>query len=281
MRTQYADSVGRTYADIFKRYVEDLSRMAFPPVNKADVIANCDPTNPGAYTAALNAAAAAAAAPGGGAGGAAATAAAAKPSDPFSVADRIGLLSQAEAPPIVVHVAQAERQRFPFEAVFRSIQRHLMDVGAAEEAFCKKFFGERDAKEVCVATMNRSAGIVLSWLEESVKECWDCPGLLLLLAITASHRKTSTDRKSHVLEPYFQRVHMTVWPRFKVVLDANVASIKAGNPKKLGPNGGPLGPDAGPHLVTKRFAEFIGAIVVLHRALVAAGMSDDMMTHHV
>jgi hypothetical protein len=45
-----------------------------------------------------------------------------------------------EAPAIIVHVAEEQQLRFPFEAVFRSIVRVLMDNASSEYCFAVDFF---------------------------------------------------------------------------------------------------------------------------------------------
>ena len=106
---------------------------------------------------------------------------------------------------------------------------------------------------------------------------------MLLVAVTAAHRKGLSDRKIVCLEPYFDRVVMLLWPRFKSVLDANVSGLKAAvkeAPRKLLPEGGP-GMGTGPLPVTARYAELVCGVLLLHRMLADQRMSDDMLPRHM
>lgn len=55
-----------------------------------------------------------------------------KRADAFCIGDRASILDEPDASPIIVHVAQAQRQKFPYEAIFRSMQQHLMDAATSE-----------------------------------------------------------------------------------------------------------------------------------------------------
>ena len=46
-----------------------------------------------------------------------------KSSDTFSIGDRDEILRDIDAPPIIIHVAQAEKLYVPYESVYRSIQK--------------------------------------------------------------------------------------------------------------------------------------------------------------
>lgn len=78
-----------------------------------------------------------------------------------------------------------------------------------------------------------------------------------------------------VVEGYFDRVQQLLWPRFKVIFDANLNSMKVASPAKLKPI------DLGVHFTTNRFAEFFSSILVLHRSMSQIGISDSMLTANV
>jgi hypothetical protein len=51
--------------------------------------------------------------------------------DAFSLGTRPLVLEDKDAAPIFTHVSQAERTHFPYEVLFRSLQKHLMDAASA------------------------------------------------------------------------------------------------------------------------------------------------------
>ncbi|KAL4534419.1 hypothetical protein Ndes2437B_g03696 [Nannochloris sp. 'desiccata'] len=63
----------------------------------------------------------------------------------FALGDRAAVLAAIDAPPLILHEAEAEHRRFPFEALFRSLSKLLMDTGSHEYLFCCDFWGEDGA----------------------------------------------------------------------------------------------------------------------------------------
>lgn len=63
-----------------------------------------------------------------------------KRGDGFSLGDRDSVLDAIEAGPILVHVALAEGHHFPYEAIMRSVFKHLMDSATSEYLFTIEFF---------------------------------------------------------------------------------------------------------------------------------------------
>jgi hypothetical protein len=61
-------------------------------------------------------------------------------------------------------------------------------------------------------------------------------------------------RRIPILDPFFDRMSLLLWPRFKQIVDSNIKSIKTANFKKLGPV------DLSPHYVSRRFAELVASI---------------------
>ena len=268
VRSVYAETVGRSMGDVFKRYHDDLAKALLPVPAKGETVLDYSGklvTSPGSAIPLPQ--------PG-------------QPPlgvNPFVLSpDRLAAVERAADAPVAGHVVQAERLRMSFEAAFRSLQRHLCDVAAAEDSFDRRFFGDRYGPEVFGLVMSRSLNVMFAALEEAIGHSSDAPGLLLLLAITAAHRKGMADRKLTCLEPYFDRVVMLLWPRFKSVLDANVASIRAAKeqPRRLLQDGATAG-TTGCLPVTSRYAELVAGILVLHRQLAESGASDAMLPVHM
>lgn len=66
-----------------------------------------------------------------------------KRGDGFNIGDRDNILDTVEAGPILVHVALAEGRQFPYEAIMRSVFKHLMDSATSEYLFTMEFFKVR------------------------------------------------------------------------------------------------------------------------------------------
>ena len=256
VRSLYADTVGRGVADVFKRYYDELAKALLPLCIKSDTVVE--------YTGRS------VAAPGSAGGGG-------KPSDPFTIGDRLSLLDHADDPPLPAHVVSAEKTRLSFEALFRSVERHLMDVAAAEDSFDRRFFGPKYGPEVFQLVLSRAFNVLFAGLEEYLAAAGgDAPGLVLLVAIVGAHKASMGSRKLVCLDPFFDRVVLLVWPRFKAVFDGHVAAVKgARDASKLGHV------DVGPHPITRRFAEMNASLLLLHRKLTELKASDEMLPHHL
>ena len=54
--------------------------------------------------------------------------------------DRDEILTDPDAPSIIVHVAAGQQQKYRYEYLFRSVQKHLMDTATSEFLFTLHFF---------------------------------------------------------------------------------------------------------------------------------------------
>ena len=54
--------------------------------------------------------------------------------------NRNEILAELEAPPIIIHIATAEKARYHFESLFRSLCKHLVDAASNEFLFLLDFF---------------------------------------------------------------------------------------------------------------------------------------------
>jgi hypothetical protein len=87
--------------------------------------------------------------------------------------------------------------------------------------------------------------LILENLDNYLANCYDVVGLLLMIKVTNLQRLVMQRRRIPVLDPFFDRISMMLWPRLKAVLDANLKSVKLCNARKLGSF------DLTPHYVTK------------------------------
>jgi hypothetical protein len=273
IRALYAREVGAWYGDIFKKYADELSKSLLPWTSKADVIANPESSQSGASSSSSSSANMQSTS--GGAGGERAY----RPADPFSVADRMSLLTDlANAPVLQSHVLQAEKSRISLETAFRSLLRHLSDVALAEEAFCRKFFGDREGRDVLSQTLSKAFAAALSFLDDNLPQSWDAPGALLIVALVSAQWVASGNRGSQCLDGFCLRAIESTRKRFRSIFDANVASLKAAapSPKKT------LGAfDVSPHIVSRNFANWSASILVLHRTIQQPSAQDQMLLAHM
>lgn len=65
-------------------------------------------------------------------------------------------------------------------------------------------------------------------IEHYLSTCCDCIGLLLMIKITHAHSMVMQRRRVPVLDSFFDRVNMLLWPRFKAVFDNNLKRWEVG-----------------------------------------------------
>lgn len=254
IRVAYVECMGRTLHATFRSYQNALHKLQIPVATKYDLIAVEQTVARGLFGGRVESS---------------------KRTDAFVVGERKSVLDDAGAPPVAAHIAQSQKTRFPFEVLFRNVQRHLMDAASAEFSFDMSFFGSRHGNDIFTQVFSKTISHILENLEDFLFNSYDGVGLLILIHMTQQHRSTMEERGVKCLDNYFDRVNMLLWPRFKFVFDANLNSVRNADPSKLGRI------DLAPHYVTQRYAEFCASILWLHRSLQKIGLSDDMMMHNL
>ena len=188
-----------------------------------------------------------------------------KRTESFALGERDKILEQIESEPILLHVALAENQKYPFEGIFRSIIKHLSDAATSEFLFIIDFF-QSNTRETFNKMFGRTLSLVLEFLENYLLNCYDAIGLLLVIKVTHLQRMVMQRRRIPVLDQFFDRISMLLWPRFKQIFDMNLKSVKNANPKKLGPV------DLSPHYVSKRYAELVSSVFFLQTGTESMGI---------
>lgn len=249
IRSLYVDTMGKTVLNLFKNYQAQLTRLADAVGNsKAEVIAIEESKLKSVFTNKVDLT---------------------KRQDPFSLGDRHKVLDDIEAEPILVHVANAEGRKFPYEVILRSVLKHLIDAATNEFLFIFDFF-QSNTRETFNKIFGRTLSLVIENLENYLLNCYDMVGLLLMIKITNLQRLVMQRRRMPVLDAFFDRLSMLLWPRFKHVFQLNASSVKACNPKRLGAI------ELAPHYVSKRYAELVTTILYLQSGS-GGGATSDLM----
>lgn len=86
------------------------------------------------------------------------------------IGDRCSVLENPDAPPLIVHVVQAEKKKLPYEAIFRSVQRHLMDTATSE---CVPYPScTAMSSEPCATQPTTPLPCLLTWLPRVAVLCF-------------------------------------------------------------------------------------------------------------
>jgi hypothetical protein len=178
----------------------------------------------------------------------------------YSLGDRAAVLAAIDAPPLILHEAEAEHRRFPFEALFRSLSKLLMDTGSHEYLFCCDFWGE-DGKFAYKGAFTPVTSFIQASLAAAVHEMHDPIAILLALRITREHSLLLARRGIPALDDHFDALNLQFWPRLKVLLDAHLESLKQVVTTE---NGGADLVATKVHIVTRRYAALTAAVLALH-----------------
>ncbi|CAM9679004.1 unnamed protein product [Ectocarpus sp. 12 AP-2014] len=251
IRVVYIESMGRTISALFRAYHAQLMKLELELANRHDLIAVEDAAARSMFSAKADSN---------------------KRGDGFNIGDRDNILDTVEAGPILVHVALAEGRQFPYEAILRSVFKHLMDSATSEYLFTMEFF-KGQSHDTFNRIFARTLSLCIENLESYLSGCCDCIGLLLMIKITHAHSMVMQRRRVPVLDSFFDRVNMLLWPRFKTIFDNNLKSVKAANPKRMGVI------ERHPHYVTRRYAHFAASLLALHSGLddLAVGIGGEEM----
>uniref|UniRef100_A0A7S2KH43 Vps52 C-terminal domain-containing protein n=1 Tax=Bigelowiella natans TaxID=227086 RepID=A0A7S2KH43_BIGNA len=194
----------------------------------------------------------------------------------FMLGNRDAILSNIDKPPIIYHTAAKRGHKFPYQEIFRTTHRLLMDTATTETAFIADFFTDSDAKISGVggdarwaakqemilfeSIFNKTTSLFIENLEQYLSKTYDCLELLILVRVVSLHTQMMRQRQTECLDMFFDRINMLLWPRFKVVLDSHLASIKNIRTNSVVSRG-----DMSPFFLSPRYAEFASGIDILNK----------------
>lgn len=242
IRDEYVDTMSKIYYSYFKSYSGRLLKVQYEEVaDKDDLMGVEDTAKKGFFS---------------------------KPSlksrnTIFTLGQRGAILSPAEleGPILVPHTAQRGDSRYPYETLFRSQHYALLDNGCREYLFLSDFFmvAGNSALDLFNSIMGKTLSMFLKSMSTYVSDCYDSIAIFLCIHIILRFRAITAKRTIPALDKYWEAVLELLWPRFEMILEMNIHSIRNTDPQKLGVL------DTRPHYITRRYAEFSSAIVSINQ----------------
>ncbi|XP_037549417.1 vacuolar protein sorting-associated protein 52 homolog [Nematolebias whitei] len=242
IRDEYVDTMSKIYYSYFKSYSSRLLKVQYEEVaDKDDLMGVEDTAKKGFFS---------------------------KPSlksrnTIFTLGQRGAILSPAEleGPILVPHTAQRGDSRYPYETLFRSQHYALLDNGCREFLFLSDFFMVigNSALDLFNSIMGKTLSMFLKSMSTYVSDCYDSIAIFLCIHIILRFRAITAKRNIPALDKYWDAVLELLWPRFELILELNIQSIRNTDPQKLGVL------DTRPHYITRRYAEFSSAIVSINQ----------------
>ncbi|XP_033643101.1 vacuolar protein sorting-associated protein 52 homolog [Asterias rubens] len=240
VRDDYVDTMSKVYYSYFKGYISRLMKLQYDEVaDKEDLMGVEDTAKRGFFS---------------------------KPSlknrsTVFTLGNRGNIINNnLEAPIIIPHAAQKDDTKHTFESLFRSQHYALLDNCCREYLFVCDFFmvSGSSAQDLFNAIMGKTLSMFLKHMDMYTNECFDSIAVYLCLHIILRYRMLMHKRAVPALDKYWETLLEMLWPRFEYILELNIHSIKEADPQRMGSI------DIRPHYITRRYAEFSGAIVSLN-----------------
>ncbi|ONK79781.1 uncharacterized protein A4U43_C01F10010 [Asparagus officinalis] len=173
----------------------------------------------------------------------------------FALGDRINVLKEIEQPALIPHIAEANSQKYPYEVLFRSLHKLLMDTATSEYLFCDDFFGENS---IFYEIFAGPFAVIDEHFNTVLPNNYDAIGIMLMIRIIHQHQLIMFKRRIPCLDSYLDKVNISLWPRFKMVFDMHLNSLRNADVKTLWES------DVHPHYVMRRYAEFTASLVHLN-----------------
>ncbi|KAF5749309.1 vacuolar protein sorting-associated protein 52 A [Tripterygium wilfordii] len=173
----------------------------------------------------------------------------------YALGERINILKEIDQPALIPHIAEASSQKYPYEVLFRSLHKLLMDTATSEYLFCDDFFGE---ESIFYEIFAGPCAVIDEHFNSILPNCYDAIGLMLMIRIIHQHQLTMSRRRIPCLDSYLDKVNISLWPRFKMVFDLHLGSLRNANVRTLWED------DIHPHYVMRRYAEFTASLIHLN-----------------
>ncbi|XP_026995029.1 vacuolar protein sorting-associated protein 52 homolog [Tachysurus fulvidraco] len=242
IRDEYVDTMSKIYYSYFKSYSSRLLKVQYEDVaDKDDLMGVEDTAKKGFFS---------------------------KPSlksrnTIFTLGQREAVLSPAEleGPILIPHAVQRADSRYPYETLFRSQHYALLDNGCREFLFLSDFFmvTGNSALDLFNSVMGKTLSMFLKNITTYVSDCYDSIAVFLCIHIILRFKNITAKRNIPALDKYWEAVLEMLWPRFELILEMNIQSIRETDPQKLGVL------DTRPHYITRRYAEFSSGIVSINQ----------------
>ncbi|KAI7738189.1 hypothetical protein M8C21_018369 [Ambrosia artemisiifolia] len=144
-----------------------------------------------------------------------------------------------DEPSLIPHIAEASSKKYPYEVLFRSLHKLLMDTATSEYVFCGDFFGEESVfSEIFsgpFAVMDEHFGTILP-------NSFDAIGIMLMIRITHQHQlDLNMERLKMAIDDLLIKLaKMFTKPKLQTVFVINNYDMTIAVLKEAGPEGGKI-----------------------------------------
>ena len=146
----------------------------------------------------------------------------------FSMMGRDSILTNLEEDPIILPVAIQKNLKVSMEAIFKSINKLVLDTVIAEFQFTSDFFTvSNDQNKVVFGNIFKSTiNYILEQFKYLFSNSYDCTGILLISLINNQNKTFFNSKGILILDAYFDQISQAIWPRFKEIFDYHTNTIR-------------------------------------------------------
>lgn len=245
IQTEYIETMGRIYYSYFKEYISKLMKLIYDDLpDKDDLMGNDDShkTNRSSIFTLKNSTIK-------------------HRSNVFALGDRESLLStELESALIVPHASTKNDTKYSLECIFRGIQFAFLDNACREYLFISEYFmsNTKISQEFFHSIFSKTLDLLFKNIDDLFLQSFDTIALFVCLHIIYRYRMLSLKRNVYVLNLYWERVVKTIWPQFEKLFIMHIESIKLCDLSKMNSI------DNRPHYITRKYAEFSAAIMIIN-----------------
>ena len=192
--------------------------------------------------------------------------------DPFSLGRRVDILRTDNHAAMTSYLAEEDKSTHGIEVPFRNFNLAIIDNVSAEYSFMTEMFSTMSYHQIsrkAVEIFDPVFSLGQSLTKQLVDPCTDLFGILVCVRLNQQAAFELQRRKIPVAESYINAINMLLWPRFQVIMDMQVESLK-----KVGSQSGRgamfalslAGGDdqsTAPHVLTQKFGQLLHGILVL------------------
>ncbi|KAL1491499.1 hypothetical protein ABEB36_012088 [Hypothenemus hampei] len=173
----------------------------------------------------------------------------------FTIGNRGDVLAQQLEAPIIVPHAES-KNKYSYEAIFRSIQYALVDNACREYLFVSEYFMVQNqaAMQLFSKIMGKTLALLQKNAEVYIGACYDSIAIFLCFHLVLRYKIMCHKRCVPALDDYWDTLESILLPRFEYILRLNINSIRDCDVTKFNL-------EKGPHYIARRYAEFSAAIV--------------------
>ncbi|XP_019881698.1 vacuolar protein sorting-associated protein 52 homolog [Aethina tumida] len=147
-----------------------------------------------------------------------------------------------------------------FEQMFKSHVQTFIDLFSHEYQYFKELFllEDEEASDMFIKIISSSLKLLQVKLDEAIGRCYDTIGLMLSYQMVQQFNKLCRERSIIVLDGFLRQLDANLKKQFTLIMRQNIDSIQEVNADTFSG-------DFGVHIVVKRFADYISALLTIKK----------------